>query len=263
MELKFLNYTYDDTIIDLEIRNNSITGITGSEKKSIIELISLTKLGKGQLTIDNEKVTKDNMYDYQKKITLIPAELEDYSFISTVEELMLYTIKSQNLLIRDETKKIKDSLKIVGLDEKYLKRNLITLSSSERKHLQISLSLLSNPDLIILDEPFKSLDTKNEKKIVMLLQRLKEQFKKTIIISSLDSNILYKYTKNMIFIKNGKVFLEGATSEVYLRVDHLKRHKFEIPEIVEFTYLAKKKKNAKIDYHSDIRDIIKDIYKHI
>ena len=40
-------------------------------------------------------------------------------------------------------------------------------------------------------------------------------------------------------------------------------NKFSIPEIIEFTYLAKKKKSVKIDYHKDIRDIIKDIYKHV
>ena len=43
----------------------------------------------------------------------------------------------------------------------------------------------------------------------------------------------------------------------------MKRNKIDIPEIIEFTYLAKKQKNVKIDYHKDIRDIIKDIYKHV
>ena len=50
---------------------------------------------------------------------------------------------------------------------------------------------------------------------------------------------------------------------IYQRVDFLKRNKFDVPEIIEFTYLAKKKKAVKIDYHKDIRDIIKDIYKHV
>ena len=97
----------------------------------------------------------------------------------------------------------------------------------------------------------------------MLLQRLKEQFNINIVLLSTDQNTLHKYTDNMIFIKNNQVILEGPTTEVYQRVDFLKKNKFLIPEIIEFTYLAKKKKAAKIDYHKDIRDIIKDIYKHV
>ena len=97
----------------------------------------------------------------------------------------------------------------------------------------------------------------------MLLQRLKEQFNINIVLLSTDQNTLHKYTDNMIFIKNNQVILEGPTTGVYQRVDFLKKNKFLIPEIIEFNYLAKKKKAAKIDYHKDIRDIIKDIYKHV
>ena len=43
----------------------------------------------------------------------------------------------------------------------------------------------------------------------------------------------------------------------------LRKSTFDIPDIVEFTHKAKKTKKVKIDYHKDIRDIIKDIYKHV
>ena len=66
-----------------------------------------------------------------------------------------------------------------------------------------------------------------------------------------------------IRLKNEDILLTGPTNELYLRVDYLKKNKLDIPNIVEFTYLAKKKKQVKIDYHKDVRDIIKDIYKHI
>lgn len=263
MELKFLNYTYNDTYIDMDIKNNNITGITGTYNKDIINVLSLINIGKGQIIVDGAKVTKDNIYDYRKKISLVPLFLPEYTFISTVQELMNYNIKQHNLIMKNEDKKIRDSLRIVGLDETCLTKTMKEISTSEKKLLQISISLLSNPEMIIVNEPFKNLDTKNEKKLMMLFQRLKEQFHKTIVFLSDDSNILYKYTDEMIFIKNNKIILTGPTEEVYLRVDYLSRNKFSIPDIVKFTYLAKKKKQVKIDYHKDIRDIIKDIYKHV
>lgn len=263
MELKILNCTYHDTSINIDIKSNNITGITGISNTNIEKVLSYLEIGKHQIIIDNVKLTKDNVYDYRKKISLVSPYLPDYSFVSTVQELMNYKIKQYNLSMKDEDKKIKDSLRIVGLDENYLLRSIRQLSTSEKKLLQISISLLSNPEIIIVEEPFENLDTKNEKKLMMLFQRLKEQFHKTIIFISNDSNILYKYTNEMIFIKKDKIILTGATNETYLRVDYLNRNKFSIPDTVKFTYLAKKKKQVKIDYHKDIRDIIKDIYKHV
>ena len=261
MELKFINYTHKDKKLSFDIEKGKIYGITGQDSLDIAELISLRFLNKGQLTINNTKVTKDNINDFRKKITILTNRVNSHH--NNNLNIMIDYIKRNNLNIKDPLKKIIDSLRIVELDEVVLERGMNSLSSSEKKLFQIALSLLSNPEIIILVEPFKCLDKQNEKKIIMLLQRLRDQFKKTIIIVSEDSNMLYKYTNNMLFIKNDEILLAGKTDELYLRVDFLKRNKFDIPDIVEFTYIAKKKKEVKIDYHKDVRDIIKDIYKHI
>lgn len=261
MELKFVNYTHKDKSLSFEIKKSTITGITGNQAEELIDLIALKELNKGQLLVDNIKVNKDNIYEYRRRISVIEKTFNYKE--PTVLTLMIEYIKRHNLRIKEPLKKIKDSLKIVELPEEILLKETWILSSSEKKLLQLAISLLSNPSILILEEPFKELDKHNEKKVIMLLQRLKEQFQKAIVIVSNDSNILYKYTNEMIFIKNNDIFLTGSTNEVYLRVDYLKRNKFELPEIIEFTYIAKKKKNVKIDYHKDVRDIIKDIYKHI
>lgn len=261
MELTFLNYSYHEKMISFNIESGTILGVTGNVTKDLMNILSLKQLNKGQVNVNNIKITKDNIYNYQKKIVTITSDLKT-SQLNILNHMTEY-IKIHNLVIKDPIKKIKDSLKIVELKEEILTRNIKTLSQSEKKLIQIAISLLSNPEIIIIEEPFKFLDKYNEKKIIMLFQRLKEQFNKTIIIISNDSNILYKYTNNMLFIKENEIILSGPTNETYLRVDYLKRNKFEIPDIVQFTYLAKKNKKVKIDYHKDIRDIIKDIYKHI
>lgn len=257
----FKNYEHKDNKLSFEIEKGQIIGITGKNSNEIVDLIALKSLNKGQLIINNQRVNKENIWSYRRKIVLIRDSI--LSSQSNVLNIMIEYIKRHKLEIKDPLRKITDSLKIVSLEESILKRNIQTLSSSEKKLLQIALSLLSNPDLIIFEEPFKCLDKYNEKKLIMLIQRLKEQFQKTIIIASDDSNILYKYTNKMLFIKNDQISLEGKTNEVFLDVEYLKKNKFNIPEIVEFTYLAKNKKEVKIDYHKDVRDIIKDIYKHI
>lgn len=264
MEIKFENYNYNEKEINLELKEASIIGITGENLQSFVQLLQIKELKKGQLLVNGEKITKDTVFDISRKISWLPQDLKIPFFVKTVEDLMIHIIETNRLTMKDAKKKIEDSLKIVGLQpSKYLSTELSYLSESEKSLLRYSLSLLSNPEIIIIEEPFHHLDMKNEKKISMLFQRLKEQFKKTIIIISKNPNTLYQYAEEMIMIKNDNILVSGPTKDIYLRVDYLKKNKFDIPDIVKFTYLAKKQKNVKIDYHKDVRDIIKDIYKHV
>ena len=211
----------------------------------------------------NDKLIKllvDNLEN--KRISIIREDFESISFKSTIYEYMNYEIENKNIVLKNDLKKINDSLKIVGLNKLSLDRNINTLSESEKKLLQLAIALLSNPEILIFEEPFNKLDLKNEKKLVLLLRKIKEKYDKTIIFISSNSNLLYKYTDYLI-VYDDKLLREGKTSTILEDVEFLKRNSLSVPEIVEFTYLAKKKYNVKIYYHSDIRDIIKDIYKHV
>jgi len=263
MEIEFMNYRYNNELLNFCIKGKEINGLCGNDKKKLLDIIRLQKNFKGTIKINNQEISKEELYIYKNKINYIPEELDNVSFFQNVYDLMLYEIKKRNLILKNPEKKIKDSMRIVGLDPIVLTKGIEVLSTSEKKHLQLAICLLSNPDLIIIESPFKFLDIKNEKKIMILLQKIKEQYNKTILFVSDDMNELYKYTTNLLIFKNDKMLAQGPTTEIFQRVDFLKRNRIEIPEIVMVTYLAKKKKNIKLEYHKDIRDIIKDIYKHV
>ena len=98
---------------------------------------------------------------------------------------------------------------------------------------------------------------------MMVLRKIKDQYKKTIVLVSNEEEMLLKETDHLIIFKNNRVLIEDKTLDAYRRVEFLKKHKVEVPKIIEFSYLVQKNKKVKIDYHKDIRDIIKDIYKHV
>ena len=240
MEIELENIKINDWEFSTNLSSNDIIGITGPDYSEFLNIISLKELPEGKIKIDKEDVTKENILDINKKICIMKKDFKKYNYLNTIKEHMDFIINYYHLQI-----------------------NITSLSKSEQKKVEIAINLLSNPDVLILDEPFKELDNKSRKKIMMVLTRLKEQYHKLIIIGSRNSNILYQYTTKMIFVKNKRIFLEGTTQECYERVDYLKRNGYQIPEIVLFTYKAIKKKKVKLDYHKDIRDIIKDIYKHV
>ena len=95
------------------------------------------------------------------------------------------------------------------------------------------------------------------------LLQLKEDYNKMIIIVSNNINMLYKYCDRLILIKNNEIIFNDMTNNFSSNISHIIKSGFDVPDIVLFTYKVKKNKKVNISYHQDIRDIIKDIYKHI
>ena len=263
MEVKLENIKINDWEFSTVLSSENIIGVTGPEYEELLEIFHLENMPEGNITINDVELTTENNLEFYKTISVIEKEFEKINYLNTVKEHMDYIINYYHLQIKNIEKKEKDSLKIVGLDDSILDRNITTLSRSEKKKVKIAIGLLSNPEIIILDVPFIFLDNKSRKRIIMVLKKLKEQFDKLIIIGTKDAEILYQYTDKMLFVKNKRIFLETETESGYERVDYLKRNGFQVPERVLFTYKAIKKKKVKIEYHKDIRDIIKDVYKHV
>lgn len=263
MEIVYDNIKSNDWEFSTMLTGEDIIGITGPEYEELLGILRLEKIPDGKITIDQTELTTENYLEKYKKISKVENKFHKINYLNTVKEHMDYIIQYYHLQIKNIDKKEKDSLKIVGLDQGILDRNITTLSKSERKKVQIAISLLSNPDMILLSDPFCGLDIKSIKKLMMVFNKLKDQFQKIIVIGTNDSDILYQYTTKILFVKNKRIFLEAKTEEGYERVDYLKRNGFKLPDRVLFTYKAIKKKKVKIEYHKDIRDIIKDIYKHV
>ena len=177
---------------------------------------------------------------------------------------MKYSLINQFLVIKDYNKKIKDSLKIVGLDSKYLNKKISLLSLSEQRLVLFAISLLSNPNMIVFDNFFEGLDLKTTKFVINILSQLAEQYNKTFFIRCCDVDDIYALTKKVIIFEKNEFFVGGDTIEVFDDyIEILIKNGLPIPKTVMFTYRANSLKNTKLGYFKDIRDLIKDIYKKV
>lgn len=265
--LKNIGYHYKNKKylekINLKIRSNVITGITGDNKTLLIELIdALTMASYGKIRVGGDEINKENLIKIRKTVCMIHQKPLEQFFTTNVKEEMEFLVGRLDYKNKNIHKKMRDALLIAGLTEDYLEKEIYQLSSGEQKLIQVAISLLYNPKVIIFDEPFVELDYTNKKKMIRLIKRLKERHHKTIIIASNDSNILYPLTEDLVILKGTHVIAADKTEKIYQDINFLKNNEIEIPEIVLFTYKAKQKK-VKLSYHKDIRDLIKDVYKHV
>ncbi len=243
--------------------SNQIIGIIDYENY-LIDYLKQINFSKTNIILDGKKLTSKELCLFKRYISIIDDYILDDYLNFTVYEYMKYKIFTNFLDIKDYRKKIIDSLKIAGLNESYLDKKISNLSKSEQQWINFSVGMLSNPNIIVLKNCFNSFDLKNSKKMIRLLQQLVEKYQKIVIINTTNSEIIYKYTKKTIIIKDKEVFIEAETENIFKdNFDLLLNNNFEIPKIVAFSNLVNNKKNIKLGYFKDIRDLIKDIYKKV
>lgn len=105
-------------------------------------------------------------------------------------------------------------LRRLGLNEN---ETISTLSFGSRTKLGLVAALSHRPDFLLLDEPLAGLDAISKQQVFTELLEAVQDEKRTVLISSHDLHDLERFTDHVGMIKNGKLLLEGPTSELVER----------------------------------------------
>ena len=219
------SYSKSEPIIknlNLEVQQGSVYGFlgpNGAGKTTTIRLImGLLKPVTGSIKLFNDE-DKDLKSAYKR----IGAMIEDpalYFHLTAKENLEI------NCIYRKVSKsKISEILELVGLADTKNKK-VKQFSTGMKQRLGIGMALLSDPDLIILDEPTNGLDPKGMIEVRELISRLTEDKKKTVFLSSHILSEIEKVCTHVGIIQNGDLKFQG-------RVEELKSNK-DKNVIVEF-----------------------------
>ncbi len=253
LEKVYANYGDKQVLenITIEFSSAMITGIigpSGSGKTTLIEIMALFQNPtKGLVSI------KSNM-----KIGFVFEFPEKQFFCNTVYDELRYGLKDKK-----NEKRISDVMKIVDLGENYLGRNPINLSNGEKRRVAIAAILISNPNIIILDEPTIGLDKNGKDNLIRLIKLLKEKFKKTIIIVSQDIDFVYDLVDDVCIINGGQLRASGEKKAILTQIDLLEKNSIKAPKIIELTDKIRKKTKQNFAFHQDINDLLKDIYRYV
>ena len=247
-KLKNISYTFEEGKI------TSVLSVSGNGKTLFSYILSgLIKDYTGEVI--NSYEGRNMGYVFQNP--------EESFIFNNVREEISFGLKKYNYKIDVLDKRIEDSLKMVGLDNSYLDRNPFDLSSGEKCLLALGVVLALNPKLLIIDEPTLYLDNKNMEYLIKLIKKLKNNYHKTIIIFTSDIEFAIRLTDNYIILKNGKIYSSGTSKELLNNIPRLKSSGIEIPRIIEFINVVNKKKNINLDMTFDIKELMKDIYRHV
>lgn len=247
-KLKNISYTFEEGKI------TSVLSVSGNGKTLFSYILSgLIKDYTGEVI--NSYEGRNMGYVFQNP--------EESFIFNNVREEISFGLKKYNYKIDMLDKRIEDSLKMVGLDNSYLDRNPFDLSSGEKCLLALGVVLSLNPKLLIIDDPTLYLDNKNMEYLIKLIKKLKNNYHKTIIIFTSDIEFAIRLTDNYVILKNGKICNSGTSKDLLNNISRLKSSGIEIPRIIEFINVVNKKKNINLDMTFDIKELMKDIYRHV
>ena len=222
LSLKFGKKVILDNL-NFELNQGQILGLLGPNgvgKSTIFNLIiGLIKPDFGSIIINSEKVNKFPIYIRAKKfkIGFVPQNGGYFHNLTVYENLKAISeITFNNKNYQEE--KINSLLSKFELDNV---RNIkaFLLSGGQKKKLVISIALISDPKILLLDEPFAALDVLTIKMLQQIIVNLQNNSGISIILCDHQARDLLNCVDTALIINNGKVIAQGTPSNLIQNID--------------------------------------------
>ena len=221
IEFKEFNFSYEDNNHVLEDINFTINkgetigvvGKTGSGKTTFIkQLLRLYPIEENTLLLDNKGIERYYDYSVREKIGYAPQEYQLFSK-SIKENVLFYRYDLEDRLdevleqadIKKDISRFKDGIDtLVG-------ENGLSLSGGQKQRLGIARALLSDPDILILDDSLSAVDSNTEKTIIENIKKTREG-KTNIIVAHRISAV--RHADKIVVLDNGKILDFGTHDEL-------------------------------------------------
>lgn len=253
--------------INIEINDGEFIGIighTGSGKSTLIQHFNgILKPTKGKVIINDIDTSLKNLKELRRQVGIVFQYPEHQLFEDTVKKDISFGLIKQGLSEEEIEKRVKASLKSVGLDETILEKSPFELSGGQKRRVAIAGVVAMSPNILVLDEPTAGLDPSGRDEIFGYIKRLHKESGMTIILVSHSMEDVAKLASRVIVMNKGTVYMDKDSREVYQTPDELESIGLSAPQI---TYFLKKLKTIFPDINDKIftvEDATKEVIKQL
>ena len=206
----------------------SILGPSGSGKTTLLRSINgLEPIENGEVIFNNNKITKDNLPDVQRKTGMIFQEFNLVNNLSSINNVLTGLLNSSSkflsmfyLFTKEQKLEALQSLKTVGLLEKSYSR-VDELSGGQRQRIGIARAIIKKPILLLADEPVASLDPKAALSTMKLLKKINKDFNITILCNLHQTNLAMEFSDRVIGLSNGSIVFDQEAKYLKKNINKL------------------------------------------
>ena len=196
--------------VSLEIPKPSVYGLLGAngagKTTTIRMLLGILKKDEGEITWNGKTVERKHV-----NFGYLPEERGVYPKTKVIDQLVYFGML-KGMSKQEAIEAIKKWAKVLKVEE-YLEMTAEKLSKGNQQKIQFMTSILHNPELIVLDEPFSGLDPVNTEILKnVILEQVKEG--KYIIMSSHQMASIEEFCEDILILKRGKTVLQGNLKSI-------------------------------------------------
>lgn len=191
-----------------------LLGRNGAGKTTTFRMIlGMITPDSGKVYFQGSEISRQPMYRRARLgIGYLPQERSDFRRLTVWQNLMAI-LETLPIGRPERTRRADELLSHYGL-QKTRNQYSETLSGGERRKLEIARALVTEPKLILLDEPFSGVDPIAVEDLQREVKRLREQFGKSVLITDHNVAQTLKVCDRALIINDGQVFKEGTPREI-------------------------------------------------
>jgi len=202
--------------INLKIEENAldaVIGPNGAGKSTLLRVISgLEEPDRGKIDFYGERIDGMKAHKIAKKgISHCPERRRLFYDLNVEDNIKMgaYTLKN-----REKYKEMKDFVyEVFPRLKERRKQRAGTLSGGEQQMLALARSIMSNPKLLLLDEPSLGLAPKVKKKIFDAIEKIKQEGTTTLLVEQ-DASLAMEVAENIHLLEEGKIVMRGTAEEL-------------------------------------------------
>lgn len=233
--------------VNLDIKEGqfiAILGHNGSGKSTLAKHINaLLAPSDGTIWVDGMDVSKEeNVIPVRKSAGMVFQNPDNQIIANVVEEDVGFGPENIGVPTDEIWQRVDYALRAVGMT-KYRTHSPIKLSGGQKQRVAIAGVVAMEPKCIVFDEPTAMLDPNGRKEVIATAHELNKKKGVTIIL-------ITHYMEEVVgadhvyVMEKGKVVMDGTPREIFSRVDELKEHRLDVPQV---TLVADELKKAGLD----------------
>ena len=229
--------------IDLSITAGEafvIIGPTGAGKTTLLHILDLLEQpSSGVLQLLGTRITGSPHRYLNLRRRMAFVQQKPIAFNASFWDNIAYPLKWRRLSGAEIRTRVQSMLELIGMTE-YAGRNALNLSGGETQRLAIARALVTNPEILLLDEPTANLDPVSVARIEEVLSRIIREKITTVIMSTHDMSQGQRLASKIGVMIDGEMLQIGQPSEIFNSPKHKKVADFVgIDNIISGTILEK------------------------
>ena len=251
LEFEYKNYDENGEVtgankvlhgIDLTVPKGqflAVLGHNGCGKSTLAKHLNciLTATG-GYVKVNGIDCADENrVFDIRQTVGMVFQNPDNQLVATVVEEDVAFALENLGVPTEEIRRRVDEALKLVDMYD-YREHSPHQLSGGQKQRVAIAGILAMHPEVIVLDEPTAMLDPKGRSEVMETVKLLNSQGVTIILITHYMDEAVQAH--RVAVMDHGRIIMDGTPREIFARVEELKEHSLDVPQVTELMYKLKK-----------------------